>query len=81
MVEFVVKDDGEGILPEYREKIFDKFVQAERKRVRLRTGTGLGLTFCKMAVELHGGTIKVESEVGKGSAFKFTLPLSLQKKG
>ena len=73
--EIVVQDNGEGIQPEYREKIFDKFVQAERKRVHLRSGTGLGLAFCKMAIELHGGKIVVESEVGKGSAFKFTLPL------
>jgi signal transduction histidine kinase len=74
-IEIVVQDDGEGIQPEYRERIFDKFVQAERKRVHLRSGTGLGLTFCKMAIELHGGKISVESELGKGSAFKFTLPL------
>ncbi|OGR82303.1 MAG: hypothetical protein A2636_01195 [Elusimicrobia bacterium RIFCSPHIGHO2_01_FULL_64_10] len=73
--EIVVEDDGEGIPEGYREKIFDKFVQAERKRVHLRSGTGLGLTFCKMAIELHGGSITVDSEVGRGSAFKFTLPL------
>ncbi len=83
-----VQDDGEGISPEYQEKIFDKFVQAERspeatgrggdrKRVRLRSGTGLGLTFCKMAVELHGGAIRVESQVGKGSSFIFTLPIKI----
>lgn len=85
-VELIVKDDGEGISPEYREKIFDKFVQADRspeaggrgegrKRVHLRSGTGLGLTFCKMAVELHGGNIRVESEPGKGSTFIVTLPV------
>ncbi len=73
-VELVVMDNGEGISPEYKEKIFDKFVQAERKRVRVRSGTGLGLTFCKMAVELHGGQIRVESEPGKGSTFIVRLP-------
>lgn len=78
-VEVIVQDDGEGIRPEYQEKIFDKFVQAERKRAHLRTGTGLGLTFCRMAVELHGGKISVESQEGKGSAFKFTLPIIEQK--
>lgn len=69
-----VRDDGEGIPEEYRERIFDKFVQAERKRVHVRSGTGLGLTFCKMTIELHGGKIFVESEVGSGSSFHFTLP-------
>lgn len=75
-LEVVVQDDGEGIPQEYLDKIFSKFVQAERKRAHLRTGTGLGLTFCKMTIELHSGKISVESEMGKGSAFKFTLPLS-----
>ena len=74
-VEIIVQDNGEGIPKEYREKIFNKFVQAERKRVHVRSGTGLGLTFCKMAIELHGGKISVESEEGKGSSFKFTLPI------
>lgn len=74
-MEIIVQDDGEGIPAEYHEKIFDKFVQAERKRMHLRSETGLGLTFCKMAIELHGGKISVESEVDKGSAFKFVLPL------
>ncbi len=75
MLEICVSDNGEGISPEYKEKIFDKFVQAERKRVRVRSGTGLGLTFCKMVVELHGGSIRVESELGKGSSFILSLPL------
>ncbi|MBU2568376.1 MAG: sensor histidine kinase [Elusimicrobia bacterium] len=72
---FEVGDDGVGIPEEYRTKIFEKFVQVERRRARLRTGTGLGLTFCKMAVELHGGKIWVESEEDRGSRFFFTLPL------
>lgn len=80
VVQVTVADDGEGIPQEYKEKIFDKFVQAERKRMHLRTGTGLGLTFCKMVVELHSGKISVESEVGKGSAFTFTLPIQKQEK-
>jgi signal transduction histidine kinase len=70
-----VSDNGVGIPEEYKDKIFEKFVQVERKRARLRTGTGLGLTFCKMAVELHNGKIWVESEPGKGSSFMFTLPV------
>ena len=74
-VEVKVSDNGSGIPEEYKDKIFEKFVQAERKRSHLRTGTGLGLTFCKMAVEAHGGKIRVESEIDKGSAFVFTLPI------
>lgn len=71
-----VQDNGEGIPEEYREKIFEKFVQAERKRAPLRTGTGLGLTFCKMAIEAHGGTISVQSASGQGSTFTVTLPIA-----
>ncbi|MBI3291825.1 MAG: sensor histidine kinase [Elusimicrobia bacterium] len=69
-----VQDNGEGIPQEYQEKIFEKFVQAARKRARVRTGVGLGLTFCKMAVEAHGGRIGVESQPGHGSTFTWTLP-------
>jgi two-component system, NtrC family, sensor histidine kinase KinB len=67
-----VSDTGDGIPKEYLAKIFDKFVQVETKKAR--TGRGLGLTFCKMTVEAHGGKIWVESEPGKGSVFTFTLP-------
>jgi len=74
-VQFEVGDDGVGIPEEYKTKIFEKFVQVERRRAHLRTGTGLGLTFCKMAIELHGGKIWVESEEKKGSRFFFTIPL------
>ncbi len=70
---FSVRDFGEGIPKESREKIFDKFYQAEMREMGLRNDTGLGLTFCKMAVELFGGDIWVESEEGKGSRFSFVL--------
>jgi signal transduction histidine kinase len=70
-----VQDNGEGIPEQYRTKIFNKFVQVERKQARLRSGTGLGLAFCKMAVELHGGHISVESQVGQGSTFQVLLPI------
>ena len=73
--EISVSDDGVGIPAEYKDKIFEKFVQVKRKQVQLRTGAGLGLTFCKMVVESHGGTIRVESELNKGSSFIFTLPI------
>ena len=67
-----VKDTGGGISEEYLGRIFDKFVQVQSQKVK--TGRGLGLTFCKMAVEAHGGKIWVESEPNKGSIFIFTLP-------
>jgi signal transduction histidine kinase len=68
-----VSDTGPGIAPENHQRIFDKFGQVED--LCNRTGTGLGLTFCKLAIEAHGGRIGVESVVGKGSTFWFTLPL------
>jgi len=77
-IQFEVEDNGSGVPEEYKTKIFEKFVQVERKRAHLRTGTGLGLTFCKMAIELHGGKIWVESPCqpeGAGSKFSFTLPI------
>ena len=76
-VRIAVTDAGSGIAPEYHQRIFEKFGQVEEPNNR--TGTGLGLTFCKLAVEAHGGRIGVESEVGKGSTFWFTLPLPKQE--
>jgi signal transduction histidine kinase len=73
-----VADTGNGIPLEYHEKIFEKFGQVVNRQHRQRYSTGLGLTFCKLAVEAHGGKIGVESEVGKGSTFWFTLPLQLR---
>jgi len=72
-VRVTVTDAGPGIAPEFHLRIFDKFGQVEDPNNR--TGTGLGLTFCKLAIEAHGGRIGVESEVGQGSTFWFTLPL------
>ncbi len=68
-----VHDNGVGIKPQDREKIFQKFGQAGDRR---SSGSGLGLTFCRLVVEAHGGTIWVESEPGAGSTFLFTLPLT-----
>lgn len=70
-----VADTGYGIPREYHEKIFEKFGQVEIRQQRKMYSTGLGLTFCKLAVEAHGGEIGVESEVDKGSTFWFTLPV------
>ena len=75
-VVFSVSDTGEGIPKEAFERIFEKFGQVETRQGGRKMSTGLGLTFCKMAVEAHGGRIWVESEPGKGSSFSFTLPVA-----
>jgi signal transduction histidine kinase len=67
-----VADRGPGIAPEMHARIFEKFGQAQPSATR--SGSGLGLTFCKLAVEAHSGRIGVESEVGKGATFWFELP-------
>lgn len=69
---FEVRDTGPGISQKLHEKIFEKFSQGQQGLVR--TGSGLGLTFCRMAAEAHGGRIWVESELGRGSSFIFVLP-------
>lgn len=74
-VSFAVSDTGEGIPREAFGRIFEKFGQVENRREGRKMSTGLGLTFCKMAVEAHGGRIWVESEIGKGSTFHFVIPV------
>ncbi len=73
-----VQDTGVGISKEKLPQIFEKFTQASEDSGQRRKGVGLGLAFCKLAVEAHGGSIWVESEAGVGSTFKFTLPLALK---
>jgi PAS domain S-box-containing protein len=73
---FKVSDTGPGVPIDYREKIFDRFTQIPGYRGR-RRGSGIGLTFCKLAVEAHQETIWVEPRPGEGSIFAFTLPTSL----
>jgi signal transduction histidine kinase len=71
-----VVDEGPGIPRDYQSNIFDKFFQAEkRKQSHEKLSVGLGLAFCKLAVEAHGGSIWVDSEVGRGARFSFSLPL------
>ncbi len=71
-----VADDGPGIPPEYCEQVFDKFYQVEACREGQGRSTGLGLTFCKLAIEAHGGRIGLKSDMGKGSKFWFELPIN-----
>lgn len=76
VVKIVVQDDGEGISPDYLPFVFEKFSQGIPRNSGFSVSTGIGLAFCKMAVEAHGGSIGVVSDHGHGSSFWFTLPLS-----
>jgi signal transduction histidine kinase len=72
---FTVADNGPGIPPEYQEVIFRKFQQVKTPHAPRVRSSGLGLAFCKMAVDAHGGRIWVQSAAGQGSAFHIVLPL------
>ncbi|MDM7918248.1 MAG: ATP-binding protein, partial [Methanosarcina sp.] len=73
-----VSDNGIGISKESYEKIFMPFTQADSTAARGYGGAGLGLFIVKNFVDLHGGNIWVDSEVGKGSTFTFTIPEKLE---
>lgn len=73
---FAVADTGPGIPLEHQARIFDRFARVPGQRTR---GTGIGLAFCKLAVEAHGGKIWVESRPGEGATFKFTLPTTFSE--
>ena len=74
-VELSVRDDGPGIPPEACERVFERFYRVDKARSREQGGTGLGLAIVKHLVQAHGGTVRVESEPGKGATFSFTLPV------
>jgi signal transduction histidine kinase len=75
-VEIAVSDTGIGIAREDQATIFEEFRQVGTDETRKQEGTGLGLTLAKKFIELHGGRIRVDSELGRGSTFSFTLPLA-----
>ena len=73
-VTVAVADDGPGIPPEAQPRLFERFYRVDKARSRELGGTGLGLAIVKHIVEVHGGSVSVESEPGRGSVFRFTLP-------
>jgi len=81
VIEVYVSDTGQGIPSEELPKIFGRFEQTSTKAVRGEVGTGLGLAIAKKLVEMHGGTIWVESKLGVGTRFTFSLPLDEPKGG
>ena len=70
---FCISDEGPGIPEEYREKIFQSFFTIDRGNNEITNSTGIGLSFCKLAIEAHGGKIWVEENSHGGSRFYFTL--------
>jgi signal transduction histidine kinase len=70
-----VSDTGPGIARNDQQVVFEEFRQLDSSSTRTKGGTGLGLAISKRIVEMHGGRIWVESELGKGSTFRFTLPV------
>ncbi|HEX4263470.1 MAG TPA: ATP-binding protein [Verrucomicrobiae bacterium] len=74
-IELCVHDDGPGIPPESLERVFERFYRVDKARSREQGGTGLGLSIVKHIVQSHGGKVWAKSELGKGAAFYFTLPV------
>lgn len=79
MIWIVVIDTGKGIAPEDLPHVFERFWRADRSRDRQSGGTGVGLAICRRLVELQGGTIEVESQLERGSTFRFSLPIAAEK--
>ena len=75
-VQFNISDTGIGIPPDQQTAIFERFIQSEQAYKMNFGGTGLGLAISRNLIELLGGTIRVESELGKGSTFYFELPVN-----
>jgi two-component system, sensor histidine kinase and response regulator len=75
LLRFSVKDEGQGIPAEFLGLVFERFGQVKARRTGGRSSTGLGLAFCKLATQAHGGDISVDSTVGEGTTFWFDLPI------
>jgi signal transduction histidine kinase len=74
-----VRDTGPGIAEVDQAKIFDEFQQADSSQTKAKGGTGLGLSIAKRIVEMHGGRLWVESSLGNGATFSFTVPLRVDR--
>lgn len=74
VIRISVQDNGAGVPPEARERVFERFYRADRARSREQGGTGLGLAIVKHIVQFHGGEVWIESQSGQGTTFFFTLP-------
>jgi GAF domain-containing protein/anti-sigma regulatory factor (Ser/Thr protein kinase) len=74
-----VRDTGPGIPPEAQSRIFEEFQQADNSVAHKKGGTGLGLAISKRIIEMHGGELRVQSAVGQGSTFSFTLPVEVER--
>ncbi len=74
----VVSDTGIGVATDDITRIFEEFYRTQEAKTMQETGTGLGLPIVQQVIEMYGGTIEVESVVGQGSTFRFTLPLAGQ---
>jgi signal transduction histidine kinase len=73
--EVLVRDTGPGIAPEHQSRIFEEFQQVDESSTRQKGGTGLGLAISKRIIELHGGSIELDSTLGQGSTFRVTVPI------
>jgi signal transduction histidine kinase len=74
-----VRDTGPGISQSDQGKIFEEFQQADNSTTKAKGGTGLGLAIARRIMEMHGGKLWVESEIGQGSTFTFSLPVEVEQ--
>ncbi|KAF8540662.1 hypothetical protein BDD12DRAFT_880021 [Trichophaea hybrida] len=78
-LEFIVIDNGPGIPTHLHKKVFEPFIQAEMRLSKVHDGVGLGLSICRQIIKMLGGSIRLESEVGKGSTFTVQVPVGLKE--